>query len=44
MSMTGTSIPTAKRDISQLVAYGLLHQVEGSAGRNTRYTITIGHL
>ncbi len=34
-----TSIPTAKRDISKLVEYGLLKQVEGSAGRNTKYTI-----
>ncbi len=39
--MTSTSIPTAKRDISQLVAYGLLHQVEGSAGRSTRYVVSI---
>ncbi len=35
-----TSIPTAKRDISKLVAYGLLRQVEGSAGRSTRYVLT----
>ena len=40
-NMTSISIPTAKRDISQLVSYGLLHQVEGSAGRNIRYRITI---
>ncbi len=40
-SMTNTSIPTAKRDITQLIAYGLIHQVEGSAGRNTRYDLTV---
>ena len=34
-----TSIPTAKRDISKLVAYGLLRQIEGSAGRSTRYRV-----
>jgi len=34
-----TSIPTAKRDISKLVEYGLLKQVEGTAGRNVRYTV-----
>ena len=37
--MVGTSTPTAKRDISLLIEYGLLEQVEGSAGRNTRYRI-----
>jgi Fic family protein len=36
-SMTNTSVPTAKRDITQLIKYGLIYQVEGSAGRNTRY-------
>jgi len=40
-SMTNISNPTAKRDISQLVEYGLLHHVEGSAGRNTRYAVSI---
>lgn len=34
-----TSIPTAKRDIFRLVEYGLLKQVEGSAGRNIRYVV-----
>jgi Fic family protein len=38
-SMVNTSIPTAKRDITELVGYGLIEQVEGSAGRNTRYII-----
>jgi len=41
-SITNTSIPTAKRDISQLMEYGLIHQVEGSAGRNTRYNLNVG--
>jgi Fic family protein len=35
--ITKTSIPTAKRDITQLIKYGLIKQVKGSAGRNTRY-------
>lgn len=38
-SIAKTSIPTAKRDISKLLEYGLLKQVKGSAGRNTRYEI-----
>jgi len=38
-NMVNTSIPTAKRDITRLVDYGLIKQVEGSAGRNTRYKI-----
>ncbi len=37
--MVNTSTPTAKRDITLLLEYGLLEQVEGSAGRNTRYRI-----
>ena len=39
--MTHTSIPTAKRDISELLDYGLIRLVEGSAGRNTRYTLAV---
>ena len=39
-NMVSTSIATAKRDITQLVDYGLIKQVEGSAGRNIRYLIT----
>jgi len=38
-SMSKTSVPTAKRDITQLLDYGLIEQVEGSAGRNVRYII-----
>ena len=37
--IVNTSIPTAKRDITLLIKYGLLEQVEGSGGRNTRYKI-----
>jgi Fic family protein len=39
-NMVSTSIPTAKRDITGLVDYGLIERVEGSAGRNTRYVIS----
>ncbi|CAA6799804.1 MAG: Fic family protein [uncultured Sulfurovum sp.] len=38
-NMVSTSIPTAKRDISGLIDYGLIEQVEGSAGRNTQYVL-----
>ncbi|CAA6816531.1 MAG: Fic family protein [uncultured Sulfurovum sp.] len=38
-NMVSTSIPTAKRDITGLIDYGLIEQVEGSAGRNTRYVM-----
>lgn len=41
VSMTKTSIPTAKRDISELVKKGLLQRVEGSGGRSTRYEIAL---
>jgi Fic family protein len=40
-SVTNTSVPTAKRDITQLIEYGLIHQVKGSAGRNTRYDLNV---
>ena len=40
-SMSSTSIPTAKRDMSQLLSYGLIKQVKGSAGRNVRYILNI---
>ena len=40
-SIAKTSIPTAKRDITQLVDFGLICKVEGSAGRNTRYRLEI---
>jgi Fic family protein len=38
-NMVSTSIATAKRDITGLVDYGLIEQVEGSAGRNVRYVL-----
>jgi len=37
--MTNTSTPTAKRDITQLLGYGLIEQVDGTAGRNVHYII-----
>lgn len=37
--MASTSTATAKRDISTLVKYGLIEQVEGSAGRNVWYRL-----
>ena len=40
-SMTNTSTPTAKRDITQLLNYGLIEQIEGTAGRNVRYMINL---
>ena len=39
--MASTSTATAKRDISTLVNYGLIKQVEGSAGRNVRYSVEL---
>jgi Fic family protein len=38
-SIANTSAPTAKRDITQLIEYGLITQEKGSAGRNTRYVL-----
>ncbi len=37
--IVNTSIPTAKRDITILLNYGLIEKVEESAGRNTQYII-----
>jgi len=39
ISITKTSIATAKRDISDLVEKGLIVKLAGSAGRNTRYIL-----
>jgi Fic family protein len=39
LSMTKTSIATAKRDIQELVSLGCLEQIEGAKGRNTQYKI-----
>ena len=41
LSMTKTSLATAKRDISDLVEKGLIVKFEGSAGRNTRYVLNL---
>ena len=38
-NMANTSTPTAKRDITQLINWGLIVHVAGSAGRNTRYEL-----
>ena len=39
--MAKTSTPTAKRDITGLLDYGLIERVKGSAGRNIRYVIKL---
>ena len=39
VSMTNTSLATAKRDIQELVKYGCLSQIEGTKGRNIKYDI-----
>ncbi len=39
VSMTKTSIATAKRDIQELVKYGCICQIEGTKGRNVKYEI-----
>ncbi len=41
VNITKTSIPTAKRDISKLLKFGLIEKIEGSAGRNTSYMLKI---
>ena len=41
ISMTKTSLATAKRDIADLVNKGLLAKVPQSAGRNTRYELVL---
>ena len=42
ISLTKVSKATAVRDISQLVKFGCIKQIEGSSGRNTRYALDIG--
>lgn len=39
ISLTKVSKATAVRDISQLVEFGCIEQMEGSSGRNTRYKL-----
>ena len=41
ISLTKVSKATAVRDISQLVAYGCIKQIEDSGGRNIRYRLNI---
>ena len=39
MALTKVSKATATRDISELLEYGCIEQVEGTAGRNVRYKV-----
>jgi len=39
ISLTKVSKATAVRDISQLVEFGCIKQIEGSSGRNIRYKL-----
>ena len=41
ISLTKVSKATAVRDISQLVKFGCIKQIEGSSGRNIRYILDI---
>ncbi len=41
ISLTKVSKATAIRDISELVIYGCIIQVDGTSGRNIRYTINL---
>ncbi|MBT3690338.1 Fic family protein [bacterium] len=41
ISLTKVSKATAVRDITQLVEYGCIIQIEGTSGRNIRYSINI---
>lgn len=41
MALTKVSKATATRDISELLEYGCIEQVEGTAGRNVRYKVKI---
>lgn len=41
ISLTKISKATAVRDISQLVEFGCIKQIEGTDGRNVRYTINM---
>jgi Fic family protein len=40
MALTKVSKATAIRDISELLEFGCIEQVEGTAGRNVRYKVT----
>ena len=41
ISLTKVSKATAARDITELLGFGCISQIEGSAGRNIRYEIKI---
>ena len=41
MAITKVSKATASRDISELIEFGCINQIAGTAGRNVRYTINI---
>ncbi len=41
MALTKVSKATATRDISELLEFGCIEQVEGTAGRNVRYKVKI---
>lgn len=41
VSMTNSSIATAKRDITGLIDFGLIKRVKNSAGRNIRYILSV---
>lgn len=41
MSIADTSSTTASRDIAQLLEFGCIKQLEGTAGRNIKYNINI---
>lgn len=41
MSISGSTSTTASRDISELIEFGCIRQIEGTAGRNVSYEIII---
>lgn len=41
ISMTKVSKATAIRDISSLLDFGCIEQIEGTAGRNVKYKLKI---
>ncbi len=41
ISLTKVSKATAVRDITQLVEFGCIAQIEGTQGRNIRYKVSV---
>jgi Fic family protein len=41
ISLTKVSKATAIRDITSLIEYGCIKQIDGTAGRNIRYEINV---